>query len=326
MRSLCLILTLSLTPVWAAAPQDAPVFVPPTQQGGSDFTPLEVLSRFEAPVTDVYRLGAGDEITVDVWDHEELSGRHTIGPDGRITLSVAGDVRLAGLSRDAALAGVKAALSSFYPDLIVTLRVERYTSNRVYVLGRVMNPGVIAFDSVPSLLEAITRAGGLPVGGEGSSDAKLTRCAVIRGKDQVMWVDLRELLKGNMGLNIRLLPDDLVYIPDSDDQLVYVLGEVRQPGAVRLTPDMTFLDALALVGGPTEDAATGGMRLVRPGEGVRTEISLGDLTAPKPGENVLLEENDIIYVSKRGVARVDYWVRKLNPFATLMILGTAVSQ
>lgn len=294
------------------------------RQQQMEFVTPEAISRFEAPLEEQYRLGVGDELTIEVWDHPELSSRHTIGPDGRITLPVAGDVRLAGHSRETARDQVKKLYSALYPDLIVTIRVDNYRSNRVYILGRVMNPGLIYFDTVPSLLETITRAGGLPVGGVGSDKAKLTRCAIFRGKDTAIWVNLSELLKGNMALNIRLYANDLVYIPDADDQLVYVMGEVRQPGAVNLTPEMTFLDVLALAGGPSPDAATNNMRLIRPEQGINQKISLKDLTHPQPDLNYQIQKGDILYIPKRGIARVDYWIDKLNPFATFLFLGTAV--
>ena len=297
----------------------APVAEEPTQ-----FTSADALAQFSAPADTVYRLGPGDELTLEVWGHDELSGKQVVGPDGRITISVAGDVKVGGLTRDGARDTIATRLAPLYPEPIVTLRIDRYTANRVYVLGRVANPGLVMFDAAPSLLEAITRAGGLPVGGVGSDKAVLNRCAVFRGKDQVVWIDLHELLRGNMALDIRLQPADLVYIPDSGDQLVYVLGEVQTAGAVRLARGMTVLDALALAGGPSIDADVGSIRLVRAAEQSSQKVSLHRLMKPAPERNFVLEENDILYVPRRGAARVDYWMSKINPFATLMLLGTAL--
>src|SRR5271163_518484 len=45
-------------------------------------TPEEIVQRFEAPEMTSYTLGDGDEISVDVWNHPELSGKHVVGPVG----------------------------------------------------------------------------------------------------------------------------------------------------------------------------------------------------------------------------------------------------
>ena len=290
-------------------------------------TSLELLRAFESAENSVYSLGEGDKITLEVWGHPELSGAHVVGPDGYITLPIAGPVKLSGLSREEAHEGIAGTLGRYYLSLAITLRIDEYTSNHVYVLGRVSQPGMVSFDTQPTLLEAITRAGGLSVGEVGAEHATLTRCAVFRGRDQVVWVDLQALLRGgNLALNLRLRRDDVIYIPDARDQLVYVLGQVEKPGAIRLTPEMNFLDALALAGGPSKDAAVNKMRIVRPDAGAAMSVPLKQLLASQPGLNVTLQEGDIIYVPKRGIARFGYIFEKLNPVSSLLIFSTAMSQ
>lgn len=290
------------------------------------FSPAEILALFEAPEDNAYRLGPGDVLSVEVWDRPELSGNHVVGPDGQITLPVAGDLRLAGLDRQEASRAVAAAIGAFYRDPVVTLRLDQYVSNHIYVLGRVSNPGLISFEEAPTLLGAITRAGGLPVGGVGADKATLTRCAIFRGKDRMVWIDLSRLLTGDMTLNVRLQKNDLVYIPDANDQLVYVLGAVNHPGAFNLTPEMSFMDALALAGGPAEGASLSRMKVIRAGKELRRKVSLEKILKPRAGLNVLLEENDIVFVPKSGLEQFSYLTSKLNPITSLMLVGTAFLQ
>lgn len=290
------------------------------------FSTAEILALFEASEDKVYSLGPGDVLSVEVWDRAELSGTHVIGPDGQISLPVAGDLRLGGLDRERAAEAVKRALAAYYLDPVVTLRIDQYVSNHIYVLGRVSNPGLISFEETPTLLGAITRAGGLPVGGVGADKASLTRCAVFRGKDRVVWIDLSNLLTGDMALNIRLQKNDLVYIPDSNDQLVYVLGAVNHPGAFNLTPEMSFMDALALAGGPAEGASLSRMKVIRSGRELRRKVSLEKILKPRAGLNVLLQENDIVFVPKSGLEQFSYLTSKLNPITSLMLVGTAFLQ
>jgi polysaccharide export outer membrane protein len=289
----------------------------------SGHTPLDLLREFEAPEETDYVLGEGDEIQLQVWGRPELSGKHLIGPDGKVTLPYIGGLAFSGLTRSGAVEAALKAWSPLYENLNITVQILKYDSNRIYVLGRVANPGVLQFAYQPTLLEAVTRAGGLPIGGIGAEKAALARCMVFRGRDKLVWIELRHLLNGsNLALNIRLQRNDTLYIPDSDDQLIYVMGEVRRPGAIRMTPDMTFLNALAQAGGPTEDAKTGKIRIVRPAAGIEKEFDLAKFYRAGKDENVSVQNGDVIYVSRSGLAKVGYVFQKLSPLTGWMLFST----
>lgn len=283
----------------------------------------EIVRQFEAPEMTSYALGKGDEITLEVWNHPELSGKHLIGPDGKITLPVAGVISLADLTREDAQKAINTAYGRLYSDLAITVSVDHYTSYRIFILGRVGVPGALQFESQPTLLDVITRAASLPIGGIGSDKAGLGRCAILRGRDQMIWIDLKVLLtQGNLALNIRLARNDLVYMPDAGDQQVYVLGEVKHPGAFRLTPTMTFLDAFSGAGGLTEDAAEDHIEVVRGGSGEHLEFRLKDLLAGPRQLNFAFEEGDIIYAPRRNMAKFGYVLQKTAAITGFAVLGT----
>ena len=297
------------------------------KQGFQDnkYTDHEVLSLFEMPENLPYTLGAGDILTIDVWDRPQLSAQHVIGPDGHISLPIIGSLKIADLTRNEAITQINYSLSEIFYNPIVSMRIDKYISNRVFILGRVTDPGPLTFEAPPTLLEAIARAGSLPIGGTGAEKATLTRCAVFRGKERMVWIDLKGLLNGNLNLNLRLQRNDIVYIPDSNDQLVYVLGEVKNPGAYNLTPEMSFLDAVSLAGGPTRDAAKSRIKVIRTGQNIRKNINLYKILKAENSENVLLEEHDIVYVPRSGLASFSYVMRQINPFTSLLLLGSALT-
>lgn len=281
------------------------------------------LAEFEADPQAEYQLGSGDIINLQVWGRTELSNKHTLGPDGRISLPLTGQVKLAGLSRDEASKTLEKALLRYYSKPAVSLQIEQYTANRVTVLGRVQNPGAIIFEHPPRLLEALARAGSLPVI---DKQATLTRYAIFRGREKVIWVDLKHLLtRSDPSYNLALKSNDLIYIPDSNDTSVYVLGSVARAGAYRLTPDMSVLDALAQAGGPNEDAAPKEMMIYRAKSQAIEHVGLEQIVANGRKRNFALEEGDVIYVPKSGVANVGYVLRQLLPGLSFLSFGVTTA-
>jgi polysaccharide export outer membrane protein len=261
-----------------------------------------------------YRLGDGDQITVDVVGRPELSGAQTIGPDGKISIPVAGSLSLRNQTREEAAKSVNHLLARYYKDIFVTVRVDKYTSNRVIILGRVEHPGIVEFDTAPTLLEILSKSGGLPLL---RPEQTLTRCSIVRG-DKIIWIDLKRLLVGDLSLNLHLQRNDVVYIPDAFDTTVFILGAVGKPGAYRLTPQMSFLDALGQAGGPTLDADLTRLHVIRPHKNQNLRVDLNDLLKPDPGLNVAMEEGDILYVTRNDIAKVGYVLQKLTPFSQIM--------
>jgi polysaccharide export outer membrane protein len=319
--SLWLSVCLTGCGAWETMPEETPqikkdIFeVPDRSQRISSFDALQAFKE-ETTQTDDYLLFDGDDITIEVVGRQELSGKHRIGPDGRITLPVAGPVILRNLTRTQAADKIYRALSPYYLNIYVTVGVDQYTSNRVIVIGRVENPGEIQFDTPPTLLEILAKAGGLPLL---RKEQVLTRCAVIR-KEKILWVDLTRLLTGDIALNVPLQRNDVVYIPDATDTSVFVLGSVHQPGVYRLTPQMSFMDALAQAGGVNKDGNTHELHLIRPHDGVNKKIALEDLLSPDPNLNLAMQEGDIIYVPRSGISKVGYYLQQINPFALLLMI------
>ncbi|HEX7897801.1 MAG TPA: polysaccharide biosynthesis/export family protein [Planctomycetota bacterium] len=284
-------------------------------------TKADALALFEQAPDEDYRLGEGDVVTLHVWDRADLSGEHVVGPDGRVTVPFVGPQKLSGLSRDQAATAVRDALARFYANAVVTVRVQQYVSNQVVVLGRVAAPGVQNFPARPTLLEAIARAGGLARDTTQGSIPALTHCAIMRGRDKVAWIDLRRLLEtGDLTLNLRLRPNDLVFIPEWEDVPVYVLGQVLRPGPIRWSPNISILDALAQAGGLGRDASTTQVVLARPSTGERFTFAQTDLLEARA--NAEVKKGDVLYVPTNLLADIGYVFEKINPFGWVFLATT----
>jgi len=290
------------------------------------FATPDVIRAHEANLAREYLIGPGDKVRVEVWNRPSLSGEHIVGPYGLVTLPMLGVFEMGGLRRENSAKAITELYSKYYDNPIVTVGISKYMNNRVYVLGRVANPGVIHFSGDGTLLEALAMAGGLPTL---DKTIFLSKCYIVRGKNQIIWIDLLQLLqRPNLKLNIRLANNDIIYIPESMDAAVFVMGEVKTPGSYQIqTAGLTLLDVINLSGGPTEDANINEIRLIRgmrEKEGVKTVDLDAMLARGDFAQNYLLKDNDIIYFPKKGIAEFNYYLRQFDPFLRTFISGTIV--
>ncbi len=283
--------------------------------------PLQLLRNFEPSADEEYTLGRGDEITVDFPGRPEMKANLTIGPDGRVTLPLAGDIMVAGLTRPQAAAAIQKVLAPYYDNLVVQVAVTRYTSNRVLVLGAVTKPGQYAFDGTPTLLGALTQAG-METGPDKVAEIP-AECAIYRGSQQVVWVQLKKLIEsGNTLADLRLRRDDVVYVPNMADRFVSVLGAVQHPGAVPLTTSTTIASVLASAGGLANAAGNNPhIQIVNRTTGVSRILKFRDALNPAKSNEIVLHPGDIVFVPKSGFDKATYTLERLNPIFALSSLA-----
>jgi polysaccharide export outer membrane protein len=299
--------------------------------------PAAALKAFEIAADLPYQLGRGDEITVEVIGRPELTSKHTVGPDGKITLPIAGSIIVADKTREEAAADIQSALSTYYSGVTVSVGVDHYTSNHILLLGAVEHPGLLTFDKTPTLLEVISRGGQLqtpsPMGGGAAAPGAAgplpmgvpEECMIYRGNATMVTVQLRSLLEeGNPLANMRLKRDDVVFVP-GPDKYVSILGMVTRPGTQRLEKKSTLPQLLAMAGGPTEKAGRyPDIEIIHRGTeqspGKTQVVSYKDILGPKPLD-LTLQSGDIIFVPQSGFNRFSYTVEKLSPLVNLFTVS-----
>jgi len=296
--------------------------------------PVEVLRELEPPADAPYRLGNGDQITVEVLGRPELSAKYTVGPDGKITLPFAGSVEIADKTREEASTVIHSALSGYYEDVTASVRVDEYSSNEITLLGAVEHPGSMQFTGTPLLLDVISRGGTLPEranSASGSASAATVasaypeECVVYRGHNTVFTVELRQLLEENNSLaDYRLVRGDIVYVP-GPSKFVAMSGQILHPGTLQLHNTSTLSELLAEAGGPTEKAGRSPTvevihKAVGQSAGRVQVIPYKSVLDGKPVD-LTLQSGDIIYVPESGFNSVAYAVEKLAPLVNLVTLG-----
>ncbi|MEM6869024.1 MAG: polysaccharide biosynthesis/export family protein [Cyanobacteria bacterium P01_C01_bin.121] len=190
--------------------------------------------------------------------------------------------------------------------------------------------------AVPTLSSALLLAGGV------TRDADIREVVVRRplpnGQMQVLTFNLWEAIASEVGLaDLSLRDGDSIFIPtligDAIDRRtvansslapstvrVKVVGEVVRPGEVEVPPDSSISSAVAIAGGPTEDAQLSNVSLVRQGETgqiLQEDVDLSNLV-----DSYQIQEGDVIVVSKRGyLSVIDGIGRVLNPLNVFRLFG-----
>ena len=260
----------------------------------------QIRSEWLEPSTNFYRLGPGDRLEIEVADEPETRATSVVAPDGRIYYYLLPGVDVWGLTLQEAARRIEQALGEFYTEpKQVMLQLRGIDSARVWILGRVANPGVYTMAAPMTLLEAVTVAGGTMTSSEtGTTEdlADLRQSFVIRNGERLP-VDFEALLKrGDMSQNLYLQPDDFVYLPSATARDIYVLGAVRMPKAVG-RQHRTLVAAIAQAGGAAKNAYLSHVGIVR---GSMSDpkiavVNYDDIVKGK-APDVILEPRDIVYV------------------------------
>lgn len=262
------------------------------------------------------RLGPNDLIEITVFEAPELNRSVRVDGAGRISLPLLGVVPAAGRTPRELEEQLEGSLRERYiRDPHVSVQVTEMQSHAVSVVGAVNKPGVFQLGEPRPLLELIAMAGGLaPDAGESvvvvraaapegaaphEGDGRLTDGEDATLAARSFTISLRSLLQsGDPSQNVAILPGDLVKVAQAG--LVYVVGEVRRPGAFPLARrnGMTVLQAIALGEGLAPNAARKRTIVIRTddsGQRVQLPVDLGDVLAGKAAD-VALQPQDVVFV------------------------------
>lgn len=268
-----------------------------------------------------YRIGAGDVISIFVFDQPELAiptgaDRVTTGflvrSDGNLTFPFIGNVEARGRTVEDLRLELVRRLGEFFPDPQVDVRVSDFNSQKVVVGGEVASPNTqFVQTSSLTLLEAINAAGGL------TEDAD-TRAIIVRRGGKTYRVDLEGYLSGGMaGNNPVLVGGDVVSVPQKPLREAYLLGEVAKPATVDLSDDpISLTQALTRQGGLNQMRADArGVFVFRE---VAGQMTVYQLDTSKPagyltGTRFFLQPKDVVYVTRAPIQRWNDTISRLLP-------------
>jgi len=281
--------------------------------------------------TDVqpYRLGVDDMLTVRVVGHPEFAvmGQTTSGDevgvrvqqDGNVYLPLVDGVPAAGKTPVEFRAALLEQLKRFLKEPSATVEVLRYESQRFHLLGAVRAPGTYPVNGQTHLLDALGNAGGITDGAD-------LRGAYVLREQTLLPVSFYDLLqRGDIRQNIQLRDKDFIYVPVAKEGAVYVLGQVKLPGRVGMTPQgLNLASAMAAAGDIDYTYA----------EKFDVTIFRGDFATPKAfrisvydvykyGASIQLQPHDRIVVAERGLGTWARTMQLLIPFLNTPVTTVA---
>src|SRR5579871_559453 len=160
------------------------------------------------PFEKSYVIGPEDQVFINVWGNNQLTGSFVVAPDGRISFPLINEVMAAGLTRDQIQNEIVRRLKEggFLRDPTVTVNVTGFNSKKYSIQGEVNKPGTSPLVVPTTVLEALVNAGGF------RDFANKSNIVVLRGEQRFKF-NYNDVIKGkHREQNILLEPGDLIIV------------------------------------------------------------------------------------------------------------------
>lgn len=164
-----------------------------------------------------YLIGPTDQLSIFVWRNPELSMAIPVRPDGRISMPLVAEMMAAGKSPELLARDLEQALAKYVQAPMVTVIVTGFVGpldQQVRVVGEAGEPKALQYRDNMTVLDAMIQVGGLTTFAAGNRAALIRRAAGAEAQNYRVRLD--DLLKGgDVSANVKLLPGDIILIPQS---------------------------------------------------------------------------------------------------------------
>lgn len=239
------------------------------------------------PVGPEYVVGPGDEIRVTIWGKVEGNWNVVVDRDGNIALPKVGTIGITGFTFNELKDILYKEFSQYYSGFEMNVSMGQLRTIQVYVVGNAENPGAYNISSLSTLVNALFAAGGP------SKTGTMRDIQVRRNGEIIVHFDLYDfLLKGDKTRDIRLMPEDVLFIAPAGGHAT-IAGSVNNPAIYELKGDASALDLIGMAGGLSDTAFSGRLQIERIEDKSRQTVFEADLG--RAGE-IRVQAGDIIKV------------------------------
>ena len=159
-----------------------------------------------------YTLNPGDVLSISVWNEEALQQEVMVLPDGTISFPLVGIIKVSSKTPAQVQELVKKKLSRVIPDPEINVAVLSVGGNNIFIIGKVIEPGVVPLLQPTDVMQALSQAGGM------TPYAKSDEIRILRrdkkGRLQIINFDYDLITKGKaLETNILLKSGDTIVVP-----------------------------------------------------------------------------------------------------------------
>lgn len=160
-----------------------------------------------------YRTAPPDVIQINCAQAPEVDGEvQVIRSDGKISLRLLGEVKVAGLTPQETANRLETLLARYYVQPQVSVNVLGYRSKSVYVFGQVARAGAQPYTGRDSLIGALAEARPTYLGW--TSQVKVIRPSPDKNTRHEITVNVDDLMeRGDLHKNVLLQEGDIVFVP-----------------------------------------------------------------------------------------------------------------
>ena len=157
--------------------------------------------------SNTYKVGPADVLQVSVWNEDKFTKQVVVQQNGAITMPLVGDIPAGDKTPKEIEAAIADSLTKYVVKPLVTVTVLEVQSKKYYLDGMVNHPGEYQLAVPTTILEAISKGGGL------QDFANKKRIYVLRGSTKIPF-NLKDVMNGKkMEQNIPLEPGDHIVVP-----------------------------------------------------------------------------------------------------------------
>jgi polysaccharide export outer membrane protein len=157
--------------------------------------------------TQEFVIGPLDVLSVHVLHEPDMTGRVEVGPDGMISIVLAGQFRAGGLTAGQLADAIKERLRATIRTPEVSVQVVQVNSRKFTLQGEVRKPGTYPFSAPLTVLEALAE-------GQGFTDWANTRKIYILRKGVRMKFNYKDVSHGkHPEENVIVQNGDYIFVP-----------------------------------------------------------------------------------------------------------------
>jgi polysaccharide export outer membrane protein len=255
----------------------------------------EVPTTF-APATDIpvpsdYRVGPGDNVTVELFGKKSARYLLVVNRDGTLNVPEFGPIQVTGLTFDEMRAEIDRRVSGQMIGVRASVTMGELRSVRIFVVGDVKRPGSYTVSSLSTITNALFTSGGV------SQIGSLRNIQLKRGGTTVTTLDLYDLLlRGDTSRDLQLRQGDALFVPPIG-RTAAVAGQIRRPAIYEFRDGTSASEIIALAGGLQPDADPRAVRLERIGADQQRAVVNLDLSTAAGAGHALLA-GDVLTVPK----------------------------